>query len=136
MKVSKSQLAQIMKNAWAIAKKSSIQFGGSSKQYLSGALKMAWNTINDAAQTIADKMIAAGGKLWTSKDGKVSRVYLNDDAITSFFGFKKVSEAKYKNEFRSIGKAKVWFDCKTETMHSDVGMVRVMFRQNDVDCKA
>ena len=135
MKASKSQLAQVMKKAWAIAKKAAAKFGGASKQYLSGALKMAWNTLNDAAQTIAEKLIAAGGKLWSSKDGKVSRVYLNDDAIISAFGFVKVTGyAKYRNEYKGIGRAKVWFDCATETMHSDTGMIRVLFNQNDVAC--
>lgn len=32
----------IMKRAWVIAKEAAVKFGGSSKEYLAGAMKMAW----------------------------------------------------------------------------------------------
>lgn len=47
MKASKSQLAQIMQSAWAISKQAATKFGGSARQYLSGALKMAWQAIKN-----------------------------------------------------------------------------------------
>jgi len=55
MKASKSQLAQIMVSAWAIAKTASLKFGGSSKQYLSGALKAAWKIDNLKSSVFAQQ---------------------------------------------------------------------------------
>lgn len=57
MKASKSQLSQIMKNAWAIAKTAATKFGGSARQYLSCALKAAWLAIKKPAVLFADNPI-------------------------------------------------------------------------------
>jgi len=54
MKASKSQLAQIMVSAWAIAKTAAVKFGGSSKQYLSGAMKQAWAAIKAPSKSTID----------------------------------------------------------------------------------
>ena len=80
-----------------------------------------------------ENLIEAGGNLW--EKGSISRVYLNNDTIAKAFSLVMDDRAAYKGQFKSIGKARVWFDCKNGTLHSDKGMVRVMFNQNDVDCK-
>lgn len=58
-----------------------------------------------------EKLIEAGGKLWEPNE-RISRIYLNDEAISKAFGWKLVEKAKYLEQFESIGKAKVWYDCK------------------------
>jgi len=45
MSVSKEVLAQVMKNAWAIAKRAANQHGGSSKEFFAKSLKIAWSQI-------------------------------------------------------------------------------------------
>lgn len=79
-----------------------------------------------------EKLIEAGGKLWEPNE-RISRIYLNDEAISKAFGWKLVEKAKYLEQFESIGKAKVWYDCKKNTFHSDCGQVRVLFCRHQID---
>jgi hypothetical protein len=79
-----------------------------------------------------ETLIAAGGNFW--EKGSLERVYLNDASIAKAFDLKLDDKAEYAGQFKNIGKAKVWFDCKKETLHSDKGLVRVMFNQNDIKC--
>jgi hypothetical protein len=79
-----------------------------------------------------EMLIEAGGKHW--EKGTLERVYLNDESIAKAFDLKLVEKQRFGGEFSPIKKAKVWFDCKSETMHSDVGMVRVMFNGNGIKC--
>lgn len=82
-----------------------------------------------------DNAIESGGGLWEKEN--VSRVYFNDAAIEKLFGFKKVDgRAKWKDEFKTIGKCKVWLDCKDNSMHSSEGRFRVLFNINGINCKA
>ncbi len=84
--------------------------------------------------TIINKqtLIAAGGNIWEKRS--LERVYLNDESIAKAFDLKLDDKATYLGKFKSIGKAKVWFDCKKETLHSDKGLVRSMFNQNNIKC--
>ena len=81
-----------------------------------------------------EKLIEDGGKLW--EKGNIRRIYLTDTSIVNYFGFKLVGrgEDKYVDQFRSIGKAKVWYDCNTVTMKSDEGRIRVLFNRNEIEC--
>lgn len=81
-----------------------------------------------------EKLIEAGGKLW--EKGNIRRIYLNDAAIVNYFGFKLVDRGqdKYADQFRSIGKAKVWYDCNQKFMKSDEGRIRVLFNRNNIEC--
>lgn len=80
----------------------------------------------------ADMMIKAGGNVW--EKGSLSRIYLTDESIEKAFDLKLSETAKWVGEFKSIGKAKVWFDCKKNTLHSDKGLVRSMFNSNQIKC--
>ena len=84
------------------------------------------NTLNKEAA------IKAGGNIWTR--GSLERVYLDNESIANAFGLKLDAKASYLGQFKDIGKAKVWFDCKSETLHSDKGLVRSMFNQNSIKC--
>lgn len=79
-----------------------------------------------------ENLLSAGGNEWAK--GNASRVYLNDESIAKAFDLKLSETARFLGQFKSIGKAKVWFNCKTETLHSDKGMVRVMFNSNHIKC--
>jgi hypothetical protein len=79
-----------------------------------------------------ESLIEAGGTFWNK--GSLERVYLNNESIAKAFSLKLDDKASYAGQFKSITKAKVWFDCKKETLHSDKGTVRVMFNQNDIKC--
>ena len=129
-----------MKTAWTIAKTAALKFGGSAKQYLSGALKQAWGIAMETMETIEtietietmetmeQKIIRFGGKFWEKEN--IKRVYLNKSVIESalgFGGFSAFEESKIK-------KAKIWYDCISETFHSDCGTVRSNFNQRGVKC--
>lgn len=79
-----------------------------------------------------EMMINAGGKLWAKNN--VERVYLNDKSIVELFGFKLMNNPKWADEFSGIGKSKVWFDAKKNTLHSDKGGIRAFFNQNNIKC--
>lgn len=79
------------------------------------------------------KLLEASAPIWEKE--KIKRIYLNDDLIVKVFGFKLVETPKFLEEFKSIGKAKVWFDLNKKTFHADVGLVRVMFNSNKITCK-
>lgn len=72
-----------------------------------------------------------GGNLW-EKNG-ISRVYLNDDVIVKM-GFKIVDLARYADEFRGLGKAKLYFDCNKNVLISDSGSVRSAMKNNGFKC--
>jgi len=79
------------------------------------------------------KLIEAGGKLWEKENMK--RIYLNDDALVKYFGFELKEKPKYRKEFRSIKKIKVWYCCKDKVMKSDEGRIRVLFSRNGIKCR-
>lgn len=79
-----------------------------------------------------ETLMVAGGNHW--EKGSLERIYLDDNSIAKAFGLKLDAAASYLGQFKSIGKAKVWFNCKTDTLHSDKGSVRVMFNQNNIKC--
>ena len=79
-----------------------------------------------------EKLIEAGGNIWEKNNMK--RVYLTDDVLIKVFGFKLVTDAKYRGEFRSINKTKTYFNLIDNTLHSNEGRVRVLFAQADFKC--
>jgi len=76
-------------------------------------------------------LVEMGGNLW-EKNG-ISRVYLNDDVIVKM-GFKIVDLARYADEFRGLGKAKLYFDCNKNVLISDSGSVRSAMKNNGFKC--
>ena len=61
-----------MTTAWVIAKAAALKFGGSVKQYLSGALKQAWSAI----KTPALKFVAEARTHTKYEDANGSYVYI------------------------------------------------------------
>ena len=78
-----------------------------------------------------EKLIEFGGNLW-EKD-RMSRVYLTDDVLVKM-GFKIVDVARYSDEFRGLGKAKLYFDCNKNVLISDSEFVRTAMKNNGFKC--
>ncbi len=78
------------------------------------------------------QLIERGGNVW--EKGSIKRIYLDNDSIAKSFNLKLDDTATYKGQFKSINKAKVWFNCSTRTLHSDKGLVRSMFNSNGIKC--
>lgn len=78
-------MRNIMMMAWRIAKKAAVKFGGSPVEYLSGALKQAWQIggkhVNRASKT-ATLTIAAGSRNHKSWVAKI-------DGVDAKYGFKR-----------------------------------------------
>ena len=78
-----------------------------------------------------EKLIELGGKLWEKEN--ISRVYINDEVLKQL-GFKIVEVARYADEFRGLGKAKLYFDCNKNCFISDTGSVRTAMKNNGFKC--
>ncbi len=78
-----------------------------------------------------EKLVEMGGNLWEKNN--ISRVYLTDDVLVKM-GFKIVNEARYADEFRGLGKAKLYFDCHKNVLISDSGSVRTAMKNNGFKC--
>lgn len=78
-----------------------------------------------------EKLIEMGGKLW-EKNG-LSRVYINDSVLEKM-GFKIVDVARYADEFRGLGKAKLYYDCEKNVLITDSGSVRVSMKNSGFKC--
>lgn len=78
-----------------------------------------------------DKLVEMGGNLW-EKEG-ISRVYINDEVLKKM-GFKIVDRARYADEFRGLGRSKLYFDCVKNVLVSDTGSVRTAMRNNGFKC--
>lgn len=118
--------ANIMVNAWKIAKNAAKKFGGKAIEYIAGALKMAWKMAKGLSEKTIKALEDKGFSRWT-KYGK-DRLYF--DMIKA--GFMEVSY--YKSGFISYSKfqgeeishsfagellgVKVWIDVQTGEMHS------------------
>lgn len=76
-------------------------------------------------------LVGMGGKLW-EKNG-ISRVYLNDSVLEKM-GFKIVNIARYADEFRGLGKAKLYYDCEKNVLIADSGSVRTAMKNNGYKC--
>lgn len=50
-------MRNIMKRAWELAKKAAVKFGGSAKQYISGALKQAWAETKAVVMSVREQII-------------------------------------------------------------------------------
>lgn len=78
-------MRNIMTVAWKIAKKAAVKFGGSPVEYLSGALKQAWQIcgkqVKRASKT-ATLTIAAGSRNHKSWVAKI-------DGVDAKYGFKR-----------------------------------------------
>jgi len=77
---------------------------------------------------LISKAIKAGAKEWTK--GSMSRVYISGDAMFGAVFDLEQKASTYAGTFETIGKAKVWFDVNSETLHSDKGMIRTLLNQN------
>jgi len=75
-----------MQLAWTIAKQAATKFGGSSYQYLSLALKLAWSEMKKPDVSLVEKLIAAGGKRWT-KSAELDRIYFEACLVLSVAGY-------------------------------------------------
>lgn len=118
--------ANIMINAWEIAKNAAKKFDGKAIEYIGGALKMAWKM----AKGLSEKQIKAledkGFNRWT-KYGK-DRLYFNlvkaDLMEVSYYKSGFISYSKLQGEEISHSFAgellgvKVWIDVQTGEMHS------------------
>lgn len=56
-------MKKIMTRAWEIAREAAAQFGGKAKQYISGALKMAWAEAKAPAMTVKEWAVSIMEKL-------------------------------------------------------------------------
>lgn len=76
-----------MKRAWEIAKEAVVKFGGKAKEYLAGALKMAWAEVKSAGEAALVKYLPARGKTWAARitdlcpTYKFKREFLEQDSI-------------------------------------------------------
>lgn len=59
------KLSMITRNAWAIARMGAEKFGGKAKDYLSQALKQAWNEIKEKALVMVTYVKENGEKHYT-----------------------------------------------------------------------
>ena len=86
---------------------------------------------NEINNEIVEKIMVHGNS-W--EKGNMHRVYLSDDAIVKSFNLVLDEKATFLGQFKSIKKAKVWLNVNTKTLHSDKGLVRSMFNQNNIPC--
>lgn len=113
--------AQVMRQAWQLAREGAAKFGGRASQYIAAALKEAWRVV---------KLLALGGQRW-QKAG-MDRVYINElprwyGLRCSYYNTGNVSSATLDGEpiSNSIARrilgdlqfAKVWFDVSDGQFH-------------------
>ena len=80
-------------------------------------------------KNLINKALENGAKVWNEK-----RVYINGDKMfATVFGLEQ-KDSSYAGTFKTIGKAKVWFDINSETLHSDTGSIRVILNSNGFKC--
>jgi hypothetical protein len=112
--------SQIFKKAHELAK--SVHVAGDCYRVTFGAaLKIVIAEIK-APKTLADRLLAAGAKVWSTADGKLNRIYINQDIADVVF-----AELAGFNQAIRVGKAKLFLDVKTGKLFSDKGMIRVCF---------
>lgn len=76
-------------------------------------------------------LIGLGGKLWEKEN--ISRVYINDQVLAKL-DFKIVDKPSYANEYRGLGKSKLFFDCVKNCFIADTGSIRVLMKNNGFKC--
>lgn len=111
----------VMNRAWEIAKEGQFKFGGNVKEYLSIAMKMAWEEVKEGK--MVDKLIASkfeglaklNGlkdvevdiKYWNPGNENVARIYFNVNGTNIRKGYKKELSNFYfaikKDKFYSRG---------------------------------
>ena len=123
--------SQLFSNAWNIARKAAVEFGGSVKSYFAEALKMAYRA---GKKISAEALEALGGKRWTKN--AMDRVYFNGEVNAKMIGFSyssyktgNVSSASLRGESISNNRAssirtsifccKCWFDLNDQAFHID-----------------
>jgi len=81
-----------------------------------------------------EQVLEAGGKVW--ERGDMKRVYINQDT------FKKLFDAHFKEygtQFTKVidvaKKAKTWYDCNTNTLHSLDGSIRSPLNATGYACQ-
>lgn len=92
----------VMKKAWAIARKGQKQFGGKVKEYFAQALKMAWSIVKNGMEYVH----------------LTKEEFMNEIRNTGKFeGF-----LTYKNEFKNTQKIKVVADLVKQEISVDMGL--------------
>lgn len=99
-------MRNIMTVAWKIAKKAAVKFGGSPVEYLSGALKQAWQIcgkqVKRASKT-ATLTIAAGSRNHKSWVAKIDGVNYNERTYNLGAGVYEVCNAGERYFVRDVG---------------------------------
>lgn len=81
---------------------------------------------------LIEKAIKLGAQVW--EKGSMKRVYINSDSIFAGVFSLEQKKSPYAGTFETIGKAKVWFDVNTCTLHSDTGLIRSLLNTNGFKC--
>lgn len=76
-------------------------------------------------------LVSMGGNLW--EKGSLSRVYVNDEILKKL-GFNIVDVARYANEFRGLGKEKLYYDNVKNCFIADSGTTRTAMKNNGFKC--
>lgn len=98
--------SEIMKTAWKIAKKASLEFGVSIRTYLSESLKLAWELAKKGILSIQRRtkkallMSLDGVTFWIQKRWLRANKTLTPKAIESFEKAKKTASGELKREIR------------------------------------
>ena len=115
----------VFKSAHAITK--AVHVAGDCYRVTFGAaVKIIIAESKAAPKTLADRLIEAGAKVWTSPDGKINRVYVTQAAADIVFNgdiLKGWNVARV-----TITKtANLFLDLKTNKLFSNNGTIRVTF---------
>lgn len=107
----------VMKRAWAIAKKGAKKFGGNVKEYFAESLKIAWEEVKNPYKFIAEKVKDVNNNLYfvvaDSENMKVNVVIPSKSLKTekTYYNFEKlnpVAKGKYKGTPSSIFSVDTW----------------------------
>ena len=119
----------IFSNAWIIARNAAAKFGGSVNSYFADALKMAYAALIKPVQSVEEKLLALGMKVW--ENGTKRRIYINWWQFKAVFGF-EVWETKrgFDTDALNISKAtagqwareKHFYDCTTGQYDTSISM--------------
>ncbi|MGC4378233.1 hypothetical protein WD019_16105 [Fictibacillus sp. Mic-4] len=95
---------KVMVRAWEIARAAVVKFGGSAKEYLTGALKMAWAQIKKANRI--HKMVIIGNK--DTMTYTIER-YMDSECVEVQEELTKIEYASVYNNFLKRGAKMVDF---------------------------
>lgn len=100
----------IMRNAWALARRGAMRFGGTAGQYIAEALRQVWFEARHVAPRVA-----IGGNRW-QKNG-MDRIYFNDlDRFVDMDQYGTSNNARRELRLALLD-AKVYFDLSDRCYH-------------------